>query len=274
MLAQNPVNGFVFDQPVVIKGGAPFIRSFTSPGDLPIKAKRRRSISSICSNHVLTQPPTTTYPRTCACSDSVSGTRGRKSAAVADSKDIDLTRVDEIVILQRAKRGAITGQFRFKIIFGTIAFAVADTLFVHTKKTEAGQLRNLSKCQASRVMADYSWPRILVRRRFNRVATEPSGNEDHRQFSASLVRLGDDRSQSFAAWSSYRVVNYVDIGIGFTRRFRPARKVVCSGSLRDYRELPPRRRLSTPLSSECASSVALFFALRKGEYLRKIRCFC
>src|SRR5215510_3176197 len=126
-----------------------------------------------------------------------------KSAAVADSKNKDLIRVDEVVILQRPKRGAITGQFRFKIVFGAIAFAVADTLFVHTKKTEAGHLSNLSKCQASRVMANNARPWVLVRRRFNRVAAEPSSNEDHRKFSANFAWLRDDCSQSFAAWSRY-----------------------------------------------------------------------
>src|SRR5215467_12562446 len=126
-----------------------------------------------------------------------------KAAAVANSKNKDAICVDEVVILQRAKRGAIAGEFRFKIIFGAIAFAVADTLLVHTKKTKAGHLCNFSKCQASRVMADDARPRVLVRRRFNRVAAEPSGNENHREFSADFARLGYDCSQSFAAWSRY-----------------------------------------------------------------------
>src|SRR4029450_10683002 len=45
--------------------------------------------------------------------------------------------------------------------------------------------------------------------------------------------FGDDRSQSFSAWSGYQIVNNVDVWIGLTRRLRLARKNVSAESIRD-----------------------------------------
>ena len=134
--AQNPVNGFVFDEPVIVKGGGTFHPIVHFARRLTIKAKRRRSIRAYARTmfHPAAYDDVSPHLRLFR---SVSEPEA-ESAAVADSKDIDLICVDEVVIFQRAKCSAITGQFRFKIIFGTIAFAVTDTLFVHTKKEKPG----------------------------------------------------------------------------------------------------------------------------------------
>ena len=62
--------------------------------------------------------------------------QGCESAAVAHSQDVGLTRIDEVVFLQRTKRRAIACQLRFKIVFCAIAFAVADSFFIHPEQTK------------------------------------------------------------------------------------------------------------------------------------------
>src|SRR5213080_4812286 len=55
----------------------------------------------------------------------------RESTTVADSQDIGLTWIYEVVFPQRPKRRAIACKFRFKIVFGATTFAVADAFFIH-----------------------------------------------------------------------------------------------------------------------------------------------
>jgi len=63
------------------------------------QAKRRRSISSMCSNQVLAQPPTERYPRTWRCSGLRFRNQGCKTPTVADAEDVNAIRIDEVVIL-------------------------------------------------------------------------------------------------------------------------------------------------------------------------------
>ena len=127
-----------------------------------------------------------------------------------------------------------------------------------------GQSRHAGRCLAP----------ILVRRRFNRVAAEPSGNEDHGSF-PGFVRLCDDRSQSFAVWTGYRVINHLDIWIGFMWRCRLTRKVVCSetfGLLRasargDYRH---NSHLNVHLPSLCFSLYAKGNIFEKSDVSGRI----
>ena len=69
----------------------------------------------------------------------------RKTAAIADAQHVNSARVDEIVVLQRAKRRAVTGQLRIEIRFAANAFAVTHSLFVHAKQSESRHLRETAK---------------------------------------------------------------------------------------------------------------------------------
>src|SRR5947209_5431567 len=125
-------------------------------------------------------------------------------------------RVNEVVILERTKSSAITGELRIKIGFAANTFAVTDSLLINAEKTEILNLSETTKDKSARV--------FRVRRRFHRIAAQPPSNEDHRQLSFGVAWLRDDRPKPFAVRSSNRIVNDIDVRIAFARAFCFARK--------------------------------------------------
>src|SRR5262249_35318643 len=78
-------------------------------------------------------------------------------------------------------------------------------------------LREAAQNQSDRIFC-VSW-------RFDRIATQPTCEKNHRQFSFRITGLGDDAAQPFAVGHSDRVVDYVDVLLRLARRFRFAHQI-------------------------------------------------
>src|SRR5439155_6210682 len=70
-------------------------------------------------------------------------------AAVTDAENVNAIRVNEVVILERTKRSAITGEFRIGIGFAGINLAVTASLLINAEKTEIWNLSETAKAKCA-----------------------------------------------------------------------------------------------------------------------------
>src|SRR5215469_18664063 len=92
-----------------------------------------------------------------------------EAAAVADAEQKYRAGIDERVVAELAKGGAIRGQLRVEIGGSTITLRVADSGFVHAHRRKPGKACQALKQQLRGISR--------ARRRLDRVAAQPSDHE-------------------------------------------------------------------------------------------------
>src|SRR5947207_266266 len=133
LLFENVIDRSAFNQPFIIKSR----RAFHPVTDFAWRFSHQSESPPFDLEHVL-EPcfgpaANRNVTANCLLLRVRLGNQRRETPAIADPENVNAISVDEVVLLERMKRRAITGELRFKIGFAANTFAVADALFINPK---------------------------------------------------------------------------------------------------------------------------------------------